>query len=115
MAIFILTGWPQGASTLAGLVAAAGGRITVLVGGGVTPANVRELVQLTGVREVHSTAKRCAGCLPAEQIGVEVKVLRRLEAASMHAGSWALGTCGGAFRAGVGVHDVVAAEREKPI
>lgn len=47
----------QGASTLAGLVAAAGGRITVLVGGGVTPANVRELVQLTGVREVHSTAK----------------------------------------------------------
>jgi copper homeostasis protein len=47
-----------GAGLIADLVAQAGGRIAILAGGGVNPANVAELVARTGVREVHGS---CSG------------------------------------------------------
>ncbi|GIL63860.1 hypothetical protein Vafri_17723 [Volvox africanus] len=47
----------QGADTIAELVRHSAGRITVLAGGGVTPANAAELVRQTGVTEIHSSAK----------------------------------------------------------
>jgi len=43
----------DGAETLATLVRRAGSRIIVLAGGGVREENVRALVQISGVREVH--------------------------------------------------------------
>jgi copper homeostasis protein len=45
-----------GAEQLAELVAQADGRIVVLAGGGVRPGNVAELVERTGVAEVHLRA-----------------------------------------------------------
>jgi copper homeostasis protein len=43
----------DGATTLAELVRQAGQRLTVLAGGGVREENVRALVSVSGVREVH--------------------------------------------------------------
>lgn len=48
---------PQGTDAIAATVRHADGRIGVMAGAGVTPANVRELVARTGVREVHASAK----------------------------------------------------------
>ncbi len=53
-----------GADALAGLVRAAGGRVTVLAGGGVRPDTVAELVTRTGVREVHFAARRVVPAPP---------------------------------------------------
>ncbi|QGW66263.1 copper homeostasis protein CutC [Lysobacter soli] len=47
----------EGADVIAALVQRAAGRIGVMAGAGVTPENVRDLVQRTGVREVHASAK----------------------------------------------------------
>ena len=47
----------SGGDVLAGLVRQAAGRIAVLAGAGVTPANVAALLARTGVREVHASAK----------------------------------------------------------
>jgi len=44
----------EGADTIARLVDQAGGRITVLAGGGVRESNVREIIARTGVSEVHA-------------------------------------------------------------
>jgi copper homeostasis protein len=44
----------EGAHVISALVALARDRITVLAGGGVRGHNVRELVEGTGVREVHA-------------------------------------------------------------
>ena len=46
----------EGAATLAAMVAAAGDRLSVIAGSGVTAANVARLVAETGVREVHGSA-----------------------------------------------------------
>lgn len=46
----------EGASQLGRLVAQAAGRIDILAGGGVTPDNLRELLELTGVQQVHGKA-----------------------------------------------------------
>jgi copper homeostasis protein len=46
----------EGATTLAAMVAAAGDRLSIIAGSGVTPANVARLVAETGVREVHGSA-----------------------------------------------------------
>ena len=46
----------EGAEVIRQLVAA-GSRVTILAGSGVTPANARELVERTGVREVHGSCK----------------------------------------------------------
>jgi copper homeostasis protein len=44
---------PEGAEQIRRLVVQAKGRIEILPGGGITPANVAQLVRETGVREVH--------------------------------------------------------------
>jgi copper homeostasis protein len=46
----------QGAETLARLSLRAGSELTVMAGGGITPANVTELIRRSGVREVHLRA-----------------------------------------------------------
>jgi len=50
----------EGADELARLVRLAGDRIAILAGGGVRPANVAEVVERTGVREVHLRAQHAA-------------------------------------------------------
>jgi copper homeostasis protein len=44
----------QGADAIAALVAQAGRRISIMAGGSVREGNVRELIQRTGVKEVHA-------------------------------------------------------------
>jgi copper homeostasis protein len=48
---------PDGAEQIRRLVVQAQGRIEILPGGCITPANVARLVQTTGVREVHFSVK----------------------------------------------------------
>ena len=50
----------EGADTLAALVRHSRGRVTVMAGGSVRESNVREIVERTGVREVHVRATRVA-------------------------------------------------------
>lgn len=47
-----------GAVMLSHLVKKAAGRITVMAGAGVTPANAKELMEVTGVDRLHSTARK---------------------------------------------------------
>jgi copper homeostasis protein len=51
----------EGADVIAGLVRRGAGRIRIVAGGKVSPANAREIVQRTGVRELHA---RAAGPVP---------------------------------------------------
>jgi len=52
----------EGKEVLRSLVQQANGRITILAGSGVRPDNVRELIQFSGVSEVHGSCKmRTAG------------------------------------------------------
>ena len=46
----------QGAETLARLIVQAAGRIIIMPGGGIRPANVMEIVKTTGAKEYHSSA-----------------------------------------------------------
>jgi copper homeostasis protein len=48
----------EGAATLAAMVAAAGERMSIIAGSGITPDNVAGLIAATGVREVHGSASR---------------------------------------------------------
>ena len=48
----------DGQGSLATLVAAADGRLTIMAGGGVRPDNVLALVRTTGIAEVHASARR---------------------------------------------------------
>ena len=65
------TAW-EGRAALAGLVERSAGRVTVLAGGGVRSVHARELVQQSGAREVHSSA-RMAGVFDE----LEVEALAR--------------------------------------
>lgn len=49
-------GAPQGAPVIKELVERAAGRISIMAGAGVRPENVAELIRLSGVVEVHSSA-----------------------------------------------------------
>lgn len=49
---------PEGVATLARMVKQANGRLSVMAGSGVGPANVAQLIADTGVREVHGSASR---------------------------------------------------------
>lgn len=53
----------EGAETLRQLNRQAAGRITILAGGGVTPANALEILSATGVTELHASAKTTVGSL----------------------------------------------------
>jgi copper homeostasis protein len=44
----------EGAQSLANLVQASAGRLTILAGGGINERNVREIVEKSGVQEVHA-------------------------------------------------------------
>jgi copper homeostasis protein len=46
----------EGLETIARLQAAADGRIVIMPGSGVRPANIRDIVAATGVTEIHSSA-----------------------------------------------------------
>ncbi|MDR2382271.1 MAG: copper homeostasis protein CutC [Prevotellaceae bacterium] len=48
----------DGKTLIKNLVAAAAGRISIMAGSGVNPANVKELIEYTGVSEVHISGKR---------------------------------------------------------
>lgn len=50
------TAW-EGRDTLKALIQQAGDRITILVGSGVRPENVRDLILHTGAKEVHGSCK----------------------------------------------------------
>ncbi len=58
------TAW-EGRATLRRLVAASGGRITILGGGRVRGDHVRELVDATGLAEVHARASAITGIVSA--------------------------------------------------
>jgi len=45
----------KGLSTLTGLVRQARGRLSVMAGGGITPANVIRVVRTTSAREIHGS------------------------------------------------------------
>lgn len=64
----------EGAATLARLVRLAGSRLTVIAGGGVREENVRKLISVSGVREVHVRLTRLvnAGEMPSRR-GVSVR------------------------------------------
>jgi copper homeostasis protein len=47
----------EGAEAIASLVAQAGGRIAIMAGAGLTPANVADIIRRTGVREVHASCR----------------------------------------------------------
>jgi copper homeostasis protein len=48
----------KGSATLRALQSAAGGQIAVMAGGGLTPENVREVAQRTGITEFHASLRR---------------------------------------------------------
>ncbi|CAG7731115.1 unnamed protein product [Allacma fusca] len=47
----------EGVALIKNLVEQADGKITIMAGAGVTPLNVSEIVEFTGVKEVHASAK----------------------------------------------------------
>jgi copper homeostasis protein len=47
----------DGIPTIADLARADSGRISIMVGGGITESNVRRIIQATGVREIHASAR----------------------------------------------------------
>ena len=67
----------EGATVLANLVLQAGSRLVVMAGGGVREENVRDLVLVSGVREVHVRLTRLtnAGELPSRR---ELRIRRAL-------------------------------------
>lgn len=55
-----------GALTIGRLVGQAADRIRIMAAAGVTPDNITDIIKITGVKDVHASAKeRIAGCLEA--------------------------------------------------
>jgi len=48
---------PRGLEAIGGVVRQAGGRVSIMPGGGVTPGNLAGVVGATGVREIHLSAR----------------------------------------------------------
>ena len=64
----------EGATVLADLVRQAGSRLVVMAGGGVREENVRSLVSVSGVREVHVRLTRLThGAEPPARRGVRIR------------------------------------------
>lgn len=47
----------QGKDTIKQMRELAGDRLVIMAGGGVTQSNIRELVEYTGIKEVHGSGK----------------------------------------------------------
>lgn len=65
----------QGIPTLRTLQAAAVGRITILAGAGITPANAARIVQETGVTEIHGS---CKHTLPDGTVETDTQIVKQL-------------------------------------
>lgn len=65
----------EGAETIKALVAQSNGRIKILAGSGVAPENVAEIINLTGVDEVHGS---CKCTLPNGSITTDADIVSRL-------------------------------------
>ncbi len=65
----------EGADTLRMLCRQAAGRIIILAGGGVTPCNARDVIDGTGVTEIHGSCKRI---LPDGTIETDTDNVRQL-------------------------------------
>lgn len=60
----------EGVSELAQLIALADGRIEILVGGGVRPGNVKEIVEKSGAKQVHLGPRKPSGSAAGGMYGV---------------------------------------------
>ena len=47
----------EGKETIRSMVELAKGQLEIMAGGGVTVGNIRELVQFTGIQEVHGSGR----------------------------------------------------------
>ena len=65
----------QGIPTLRALQSAAQGRITILAGAGITPANAARIAQETGVTEIHGS---CKTTLPDGTIQTDTETVKQL-------------------------------------
>ncbi len=65
----------QGIPTLRQLVRQAAGRITILAGAGITPANAARIVSQTGVAEIHGS---CKAVLPDGTIQTDTETVKQL-------------------------------------
>lgn len=65
----------QGIPTLRTLQAAANGRIIILAGAGITPANAARIVQETGVTEIHGS---CKHTLPDGTVETDTQIVKQL-------------------------------------
>ncbi|KAK5955450.1 hypothetical protein OHC33_003088 [Knufia fluminis] len=77
----------EGIDQVAELVQEAEGRIIIMAGSGVTPENVKHIIEQTGVREVHTSAKRVKkhteknqrrGLFEAHQLVVDGQIVSKM-------------------------------------
>ena len=71
-------GAAEGVDLIGVLVRRAAGRIAVMAGAGVTPANVSDIVRRTGVSEVHGSFRGASGRTDATVVGAAKQALQRL-------------------------------------
>lgn len=79
----------HGMERIRDLVERAEGEISIMAGGGVTPENLKQIIQHTGVREIHTSAKRVRkhlnknqrkGLFEADEIVVDDKIVAEMAA-----------------------------------
>lgn len=81
----------EGAGTLAAMAEAAGDRLSIIAGSGATPENVAQLIERTGVREIHGSASSQGtepdaatlrlGFATGPRRRTDIEIVRRLRAA----------------------------------
>lgn len=95
---------PAGADVIGALVRQAAGRISLMPGGGLTPANLGEVVRRTGAHEVHLSARgpvasamrfHNPGCAMGTFSGADEYSWRQTDAASVRAARAALDSARG--------------------
>lgn len=52
----------EGRDVIRDMVKTAEGHLEIMAGGGVSASNIRELVQYTGIKEVHGSGRRWETC-----------------------------------------------------
>ncbi len=63
---------PEGLDTIRSLVKAAGDRIIILPGGGINAKNVKSIIQLTGVSEIHCSGKELVSSPMQAKAGISL-------------------------------------------